>query len=142
MAWYAVTSPSSALMPACGAAAACAARPRYSTSTALTASTFMAISSRLAGWIIIAASTSSKAPSRAIRILPPPPSSAGVPSTTTLPPVSRATTRERDAGAGAGRRDDVVAAAVADPGQGVVLAQHGDARPPLPRRAAKAVGSP
>ena len=44
-----------------------------------------------AGCTIMAASTSAKAPSRAMRILPPPPSSAGVPRTTTLPPVSPTT---------------------------------------------------
>ena len=43
-----------------------------------------------AGCTIIAASTPSKAPRSAMRILPPPPSSAGVPRITTVPPSSSA----------------------------------------------------
>ena len=51
----------------------------------------MRIRSASAGWTIIAASTPSKAPLRAIRTLPPPPSSAGVPMMRTVPPAASAT---------------------------------------------------
>ncbi|CAB4825382.1 unannotated protein [freshwater metagenome] len=44
-----------------------------------------------AGCTIIAASSPSKAPLRAIRTLPPPPSSAGVPMMRTRPPACSAT---------------------------------------------------
>ena len=103
-----------------------------------TAITFMRVRSSPAGWTISAASMPSKAPSRAIRILPPPPSSAGVPSTTTRPPASAAS-------AAAARPAPRPAVAMMlcphawpMPGQGVVLEQHGDGGPgvagPSPRR--------
>ena len=85
---YAAISPSSALMPRCGNAEACAARPMYSTSTWLTART--CIPSRSAdgrmhhhGGIDVLECAAARH-----HDLPPPPSSAGVPKITTVPPVS------------------------------------------------------
>ena len=96
-----------------------------------------------AGWTISAASTPSSAPAVDQPILPPPPSSAGVPRISTRPPELVGQRGGGQAGAEAGGGDDVVAAGVADAGQGVVLAQHGDRRARrTPARAANAVSSP
>ena len=75
-----------------------------------------------AGWTIIAAWTPSKAPRSSSRILPPPfTSSAGVPITVIVRSTSSATALRPSAGADRSRRDQVVAAGVADAGQRVVL---------------------
>ena len=130
-------------MPRSGIAAACAACPRYTTSTSAMHTHGMFTRLMLEGCIIIAASTPSNAPSRAISSLPQPRSSAGVPSTRTRPGSARAQRRERDPRADARGRDQVVAAGVADLGQRVVLGEHRDAgRRSAPNSAANAVGSP
>ena len=77
----------------------------------------------LEGCIISAASTPSKAPSRAINSLPPPRSSAGVPSMRTRPGKRARERRERERGAERRGGDQVVAAGVADAGQRVVLGE-------------------
>ena len=69
----------------------------------------------------MAAWTPSNTPRSSMRILPPPPSSAGVPSTRTVMPRSSATRGQAQAGADRRGGDDVVAAGMADAGQGVVL---------------------
>ena len=81
---------------------------------------------------MIAASMPSSAPLRARTSLPECPSSAGVPSRTTRPAgrVGRGHDLvQREERADAGRRDDVVAAGVADAGQRVVLGADRDGRP-------------
>ena len=67
----------------------------------------------------------SKAPRSSSSTLPPPPSSAGVPSTMTVSPRSSATSARARPAPDGGGGDDVVAAGVADPGQGVVLGADG-----------------
>ena len=67
-------------------------------------------------------------PARSSRILPPPPSSAGVPMTSKMPLISSMTDAHADGGGQSRRADQVVAAAVPDAGQGVVLGQHRDDR--------------
>ena len=88
----------------------------------------MVMRSVVEGWIIIAASTPSKAPSRAISSLPPKRSSAGR-AQIAHPPGERAVQfGKRQRGAEAGGGDDVVAAGMADAGQGVVFGEDGDRR--------------
>ena len=97
-----------------------------------------------------AASTSSKAPSRAISSLPARPPRPGCRARPPGPAAGRCTAREREERAHAGHGDDVVAAGVPDAGQRVVLRQHRDrravgaARPPRGARSRRRArrGSP
>ena len=76
---------SRALMPRSGAPAACDALPWNTISTRLFASEPRLTMFVCDGCSMKAASTSSKTPASASRILPPPPSSAGVPTTRIVP---------------------------------------------------------
>ena len=88
---YPRTAASRAFRPMCGAAAACDSRPWYSTMSCCRAIASIVVRSASAECTIIAASTPSRAPLRAMMILPPPPSSAGVPRYRIRPPHASAT---------------------------------------------------
>ena len=90
----------SALVPACGAAAACEGVPWNSNASQSDASVGCMSRSRSKGWNIIAASIPSNTPASIISILPPPPSSAGVPRRTTSPPTPLDNGRRGEEGAG------------------------------------------
>ena len=86
---------------------------------------------RLAGCIMSAASTPSRAPLRAMSSLPPPRSSAGVPRTRTRPGTRVGERGEGEPSPDTRGCDEVVAARVTDRGERVVLGEQRDTRRPV-----------
>ena len=118
-----------AFMPLYGSAAACAAWPWYLMMTSRQASampdpsTVGQTASIVPGCAPIAASSPSKMPAWAMKILPPIASSAGVPNRETVPAHFSRDFRQADRRADAGNRDQVVSAAVTKSGERIVLGQ-------------------
>ena len=119
---------SSALRPFHGSDEACACRPWNTTSTSSDASGQLSTWLRSQGWYISAASRPSISPSSIMICLPLPRSSAGVPRKTISPGSSSAIEASAIAAPDARGGHGVVAAAVPEPGQRVVLGEDPDPR--------------
>ena len=111
-------------MPRSGIAAACAACPRYTTSTSAMHTHGMFTRLTLEGCIIIAASTPVERALARHQLLAAAALLGGRAEHAHAPGQPRAERREREPRADARGRDQVVAAGVADLGQRVVLGEH------------------
>ena len=127
--WKRRTTASSAFLPSQGSPAAWAALPVNVTSTSSLARSMQPTMSRSPGWKRSAASRPSMSPSSSMNCLPLPRSSAGVPRKTISPANASRSAARAIAAPTPGRRHRVVAAAVAQPRQRVVLGQDADPRP-------------